>query len=151
MWPFRKKTPQPNPPSEPFPVRNDDLVELLERLQDDPELRMEIYETLLERDLVVGSREPLASPGVWRVLEEEEPITLLTCEGPDGGSALPVFTDEESLYARCAEAHPVGMPAAQLFGMVLEDDYEGLVLNPAGNWMFVPREHVEALAASAAQ
>jgi hypothetical protein len=147
MWPFRKQTPKSTPSNhEPFPIRNDDLVELLERLQDDPQLRDDIYAGLLDRDLVIGSREPMGSPGQWTVIEEETPITLLTIAGPSDEPALPVFTDAAALYARNDEAFPIGMPAAQLFAMVLEDEYEGIVLNPAANWMFIPREHVETLA-----
>ncbi len=124
-------------------VQNDLLVDLLQRVQSDQELRVDIYEALAQSNLVLGSREPL--PSAEQETAEEVEITLLTTVSPAGGPALPVFTDGAQLQARNSEAYPIGLPAARVFSLVLEDGYDGIVLNPASNWIFIPREDIESM------
>ena len=132
-----------------FDVQNERIVDLLDRVQSNPELRGEIYGALAGSQLIIGSRQPLQLASAGNELDEDTEVTLLTTVSPDGGPALPVFTDTAALHARNREAYPIGMAAEDLFSLVIEDGYEGIVLNPASNWIFIPREDLSGLVAHA--
>lgn len=73
-------------------------------------------------------------------LPEGTSVTVLTTSMPEGGTAMLAFTDLESLQSRTSKTPYVVMQARDVLEMVIDQDYDALVLNPAGPWATLPRE-----------
>jgi hypothetical protein len=76
------------------------------------------------------------------ILPQDTPVTVLTASVPDGGTAILAFTDLESLRARISKASHIVMLSRDVLEMVIEQNYDALILNPAGPWAGVPREDI---------
>ena len=69
-------------------------------------------------------------------------VPALTTAGQNGGPAMLAFTDAAALRARAVESRIVAMAAKDVLELVADEDYDGLVLNPAGRWVGLTRDDV---------
>ena len=99
-----------------------------------------VVAALLEGFVFLAVREPplvgLRAVGI--------PVTILTTRGADGGRVLPVFTSVAEARARRAEVAVIAMSGADAATQVLDGDFSGLQINPAGQSYEVDRQSLES-------
>lgn len=78
---------------------------------------------------------------------EQGEIQVATTTAPDGSPARLAFTSTAEVSARDVAAGAASVPVAQALAEALEEPFTGLVLNPAGPWMFLPHDDIRALLA----
>ena len=79
------------------------------------------------------------------LLEKNINVSMLTTSMPEGGEAIVAFTDIDSLQARARGAAYIGMHARDVLEMVIEQNFEAIVLNPTGPWATIPRDDVSRI------
>lgn len=87
--------------------------------------------------LYIAVRDPIDTlvDGAGRLLESIT-VPMLTSNGPDG-TVLLVFTSAAELAKRSPQAHALALTAPTVRAVVARDGLAGIVLNPAGAWMFL--------------
>ena len=83
-------------------------------------------------------------------IEAGSRFSVLLCGDGQGGQVLPLFTDWAAI--RSWTAKPVSalvMPAAEAWQFALAGSHSGIVINPANQGIFFPRDAVQRLAAVA--
>ena|SRR5665213_2430771 len=87
--------------------------------------------------LYIGVRDLIETlvDAAGRLLESVS-VPMLTSNGPDGAVLL-VFTSEAELAKRSPQAHPLRLTGQTVRDLVARDGLAGIVLNPAGSWMFL--------------
>ncbi|MEO1084775.1 MAG: SseB family protein [Acidobacteriota bacterium] len=126
--------------------RNDSVKAAIAQMNQTPSdaLRIQFYEALLEDGLLlvpVKKLPPGVGPG-FNALEGDVSLSVLTTSSPSGGEAMMAFTDAESLEARAPDATYVGLQVSDVFGLVLQGGYDGMILNAAGPWAGIPRADI---------
>lgn len=85
--------------------------------------------------------------GHEHTVDRESSAAVVALQAPDGRAALPVFTSVPAMAAWRADARPVPVEAARAALSAVEEDWQLLVLDPAGPvTVLVPRPAVWALA-----
>jgi hypothetical protein len=69
------------------------------------------------------------------------PEAFLAGDGPHGPVLL-VFTTEAELHRRSPTARPVLVTAPDVYALLGERGLRGIVINPAGRWVFLSTEDV---------
>jgi SseB protein N-terminal domain len=126
-------------------VRNDQVRERIARLNAYPsnESRTDLDRQLTEGFLLLAVASiPQAIEMTGTPLPGGTSVTVLTTSMPEGDTAMLAFTDLESLQSRTTKTPYVVMQARDVLEMVIDEDYDALVLNPAGPWGTVPREDI---------
>jgi hypothetical protein len=87
--------------------------------------------------LYIGVREPLAAlvDEAGRLLQSVK-VPMLTSNGPEG-PALLAFTSEGELKKRSPQAYPLLLEGRTVRELIARDGLAGVVLNPAGSWVFL--------------
>jgi len=120
----------------------------------DEKSRRELYQ-LLGNDnflLLAVREEPFpGASGKIVVGVKGAKIDASTTDAPGGGIALIAFSDKDSLYSRYPgtrypEQKYIGIPSSQILDIVISNNYAGLLINPAGPWVWVPTEHLKKYA-----
>jgi hypothetical protein len=101
--------------------------------------------------LFIAVREPVQPviDGAGRLLESLT-VPMLTGDGPHGRVLL-VFTSEAELRKRSAQAHPLSLAGRTVRDIVARDGMAGVVLNPAGSWMFLASADLATAAPDSSQ
>jgi hypothetical protein len=126
-------------------MRNDLVRHAIQRLNITPDnaTRNELYSHLSQGFLLVAVGEvPDEIDRNGTVLPEDTALTILTTTMPDGGSAILVFTDIESLQAYASGTSHVVMRSRDVLEVVVDQHFDALILNASGPWAGVPREDV---------
>jgi hypothetical protein len=131
-------------------MRNDPVREAIARLnakpvnvKPDETARIDFYRHLADGLLLVAvAQVPDGIDVNGTVLQQDTALSILTTLMPDGGTALLAFTDEESLRARTPGNPYVGMHSRDLLQVVVDQEYDALIINAAGPWAGVPREDI---------
>lgn len=115
-------------------------------LDQSPPRRLDLYRTLPDSILYLAvERVPEGLKSGWQVAETELEISFLSGNGPSGGPVIMAFASPDEIEAAVPGFKCLGQPAREILLRSCEDDFEGVVLNPSGQWIFVPRTHIEAL------
>jgi hypothetical protein len=124
--------------------RNDQVLERIAKLNSHPSdaSRTDLYTKLTEGSLLLAVAN---IPEASTTLNESTSIVALTTSMPDGGTAILAFTDFESLQKRLSNPFYIVLQARDVLEMVIDQGYDGLVLNPAGPWAAVPRRDIEGI------
>ncbi len=112
------------------PPDNANLIRAMRAFFDAPESETERYlrpvlEALLEARLIAG--------------DDEGPITL---ESDSGELFLPLFTDLIELHMFEPGSRWIAMPTVDAIRSVAEGEFDGLIVNPAGQELELTREDV---------
>ena len=144
MFGFPRKK-QPATPSAPQAFQpNVAVKETLARHNDQPTdkniLRL-LYRSLGQGFLMVAVDRPppVDSSGM---VEHDAPIKMLSSSSPAGGLALLAFTDPAEALKRVGSRADVGVIALasqDVLKHALKSNNDGVVINPAGPWAYVPR------------
>jgi hypothetical protein len=130
--------------------RNDQVREAIEKLNAyrNNESRAHLYRQLTEGFLLLAVASiPQAIEMTGTALPEDSSVAALTTSMPEGGTAILAFTDLESLQNRISKTPYIVLRARDVLEMVIDQDYDALVLNPAGPWATVPREDIVGILA----
>jgi hypothetical protein len=73
------------------------------------------------------------------------PVTVLTTTAPEGGSALVAFTDYQAVSSHAPSAKYMGVPVETVLRMVVDGEYEALIINPSGPLAGIPKEGVRQI------
>jgi hypothetical protein len=114
------------------PLRNDALDQLMGALarNDTREGRQALYRELLKSRLILPTPGMSARP---TPLPPGSAIRFVSTTGPQGGSAMLVFSSDEALRAwRPAGCDHIIAPARELFGMALRSGLDSVMVNPRG-------------------
>jgi hypothetical protein len=71
---------------------------------------------------------------------------MLTGDGVHG-RILHVFTSEDELRRRSGAAHPLWLPFQGIRGIIEQQGFAGVVLNPEGPWIFIGRAELATVTA----
>ncbi len=116
-----------------------------------PENRQALYAKIMQGNLLLVVRHPIPGIGSTPVrIDHDIHVDLLTTSSPAGGKALVAFTDLESTSGRpSAAGHPVLIVEARtVLEMAVQDNYDGLIVNPNGPWAGIPREDILTILAT---
>jgi hypothetical protein len=128
---------------------NPGLLDAIAKLPSEP-TRKRFYNAFLKSNLLMAF---LEAPDEIAVDEEGRtvegvPAKLLTATGPDGrGQVMVAFSDMESLLARNQDVVALTVvTAADIVQQVMaSDDFDGVIVNPAGPWAGLSRKEVNAM------
>jgi len=140
--------------------RNKDATASLEQVlkklasDDSPKLREKFYRTLLDAKLL------LATPGATAedvpvscpiTNQEEDGIGFIATNGPDGKSAMIVFSGRAGFEAwQAAGCECVEMPSSEIFKLAIDNHINSIVINPHGPFSgFITQGELRALAEGA--
>jgi hypothetical protein len=94
--------------------------------------------------LYVAVREPVTLDVDSRgVLRSAANLAVLTGTGPNAPVLLG-FTTEKQVRRRKGDAHPLLLPLVTIHDLIVQQNHNGLVINPADKWIFVSREEIHA-------
>lgn len=131
---------------------HEELRDLIEEVADSPsgEMRMRLYNCMLECGplLVPVTRDVDSQLPPFPKSEGAPFVEFLATTSPDGFPAGMAFTDEDALTARCGPTSFVVIDTLEALDWVVGNEFAGLVLNPAGPWAYLPREHISAMLGS---
>lgn len=99
-------------------------------LQDDPDTRRELYESMLDSILLVPTNEPV-DPHI-RDIQPGEEIAFITLETADGKLAWPFFTHRKAALAWQSDIHFYGFKARYIFQLARQSGIDSILINPAG-------------------
>ena len=132
----------------------DDVEDAIDALAEDPneQKRVDLYVALQSSMLYLGTAQV---PEAWKnggtqQLDEATPIQMLTSSTKDGGTVLLAFTSLEEVQRSAPGTHVFAMRAVEVLRLVASGAYAGLVLNPGGRWVLVPKLDAEVIASDAA-
>ncbi len=131
----------------------DDVEDAIERLVAEPTdaNRIELYVALQKAKLYLAAAN---LPEDWnaggRGLDRDTPIQVLTSSAQDGTTVMLAFTSVEELQKGSAGAPSFAMDALEILRLVASGNYSGLVVNPRGAWVLVPKLDAEVVVSDAA-
>lgn len=108
--------------------------------------RRVMYEAFIKGPIFLGVRnipEELGSPQLDDGLDVQ--IEILTSDSDEGPPVILAFSDMEALHSRCPDTPFIIVEPVKLLQWVIEEGYDGIVLNPAGPWAGIHRDEVEVL------
>lgn len=121
------------------------LRKAVARLRDDPTLenRATVHKHLAAGPLLVALRElPRGVGSQPGGLAGELRVELVTAEGPEKKPVVAGFTDSDAVAAKAPSAVWLAIAPRALLHWILEEEIEGLLLNPGGASAFVSREAI---------
>jgi hypothetical protein len=128
---------------------NADLSEAMEAIaeRNSPERRQILYQTLRNSLLIVPTPDP-PEDEPQPVLDDTDELTFLTFEDDAGGTVLIAFASESAALNWEPEGLSyVGLQAADLLLIAMENEVAELVLNPAGpHTLLLQRDEISTLA-----
>ena len=143
--------------TDPALPTNDPVAQAIEALTRSPNEanRARFYRSLRQGALYLALRESigfsdmelLGVKGDMRVLRTVRgtDVAYLAVSMPDGKKALAAFTDPDSLLKRVPAGHGMCLTTTEVLEKVIAENFDGLIVNPAGPWAGAPREDVEYL------
>lgn len=138
----------------PKPEGAEDIEDAIDDLAQDASEsnRIELYVALQGATLVLGA---LGVPKDWvnaggGTIDENTQIQMLTSKAPDGTLVLLAFTSAEELERARPSTPYFAMRALDVLRLIVDGSYSGLVLNPAGRWVLIPKLDAEVIVADAA-
>ncbi|MFZ5892837.1 MAG: SseB family protein [Myxococcota bacterium] len=118
------------------------IIDAAQRPSEDS--RAALLQHLGDSALFVAIREPVAlDVDESGVLRSTANLAVLTGSGPNAPVLLG-FTSERQVRRRKADAHPLLLPVKTICELVVQQNYNGLVINPEDKWVFVSREELRA-------
>ena len=131
-----------------------DVARAIERFSREPTEpnRVELYVTMQRSMLLVAA---VGVPKEWvdagpRTVDANTPVQLLTATTQEGGTVLVAFTSVTEAQKRKTGMPCFAMRALDILRLTVDGGHVGLVVDPAGEWMFVPRLDAEVVLADAA-
>lgn len=124
------------------------IDQLIKRAAKSGELadRRKVVQVLRKATLYIAVRdEPHLSVDTNGCLTKDVPVSMLKAHAPDGsGAVLLIFTSVKHLKRRNASAKYI---ATNFSGVLkaLALDTVGILINPAGPWIYFPREELECM------
>lgn len=128
---------------------NPGLVEAIAMAPNEP-TRKRFYNAFLKSNLLMAfleAPEEIAVDEEGRTVEGV-PAKLLTATGPNGqGQVMVAFSDMEALLARNQDVVALTVVAAAdiVQQVMATDDFDGVIVNPAGPWAGLSRKEVTAM------
>ena len=156
MWPFSKKPTQIAPPVDlDTPVTNPKLVEAIDSFAKSKnkrqlenlltELRRSVYLVVAHMDDATVRQKPGSDQAT---IEKGSTIGIVEVDGPDGGRALPLFSDWDAIRKFTQdEVSTLVMPADQAWRFAAEK-YDAAVVNPGGPALPLQSEQILDLAST---
>lgn len=95
--------------------------------------------------VVVDRPPPVNSSGM---VERAASLNMRSARSPQGGMALLVFTDGTQAlkrYGPTSEAGIIALASRDVLGTALRGSFDGVLINPAGPWAYVPRSVVQQI------
>ena len=140
---LRRKEPDREP-------QNAELLAALkiENMAPSPATRANLLRVLSRSTVCVAVRElppELSGEGPF-VLQDDVRFTPLTSTNRQGQTVALVFSDHQHVQARKSGAASIEMTVQQAARNALLNGKEGMIINPAGDWVELTREEVEHLA-----
>lgn len=135
------------------PVANPALAAAFDALTqaDTPETRQQVIEQMQQANYLVailadGLRTTPGDGPNQVTIQAGSRFGVLTADDGQGGQVLPLFSDWDAIRAWATQ--PVStlvMPAPDAWAFALAGSYSGIVVNPAGQGIFLAREAVARL------
>lgn len=129
-----------------------DLEEAIHRVVTSPsqESRQIFHNVLLRSHLLVGIQDlPEGVSSFPATLEEDTPCAMATSINPDGKEVLLAFSDRAAVRARDPALGFLEMSARSVLELVVQDNMDGVVINPAGRWLELGTDEIKTILAAA--
>ena len=126
---------------------NQEVLSAIAKLNTSPskEARAALYLALQKGSLLLVANTEHLLPGQTITLTERAAFDLMCTQSPAGGRALVAFTDFESMHKRTSQESYIEMPSVDVLKLVLDANFDGLLVNPAGPWAGVPATDIPSL------
>ncbi|MDH3213267.1 MAG: SseB family protein [Myxococcales bacterium] len=108
-----------------------------------PENRAAVHAGLTAGPLLIALRELPKEVGPDpQALTGDIPIQFVTSKAPGGAPVLAAFTDAEAVAKRAPAGVWLGVAPLELLNWIVEEGFEGLMLNPEGPSAYISRDAV---------
>jgi hypothetical protein len=105
-----------------------------------------LYEILLECHLLVGVQDlPEGVSSFPATLEADTPCAMATSVNSDGREVLLAFSNADEVQARNPSVGYLEMRARTVLELGVQNNLEGIVINPAGEWIEIGAEEIKTM------
>jgi hypothetical protein len=131
---------------------NEKLKTAIARHTEEPDnmrIKKLLFKAVSQGFLMVAVDRPPPTDFSGRITETTT-VQMLTSSGPTGGSVIQAFTDGNEAARRIGNRADIGVisqNSIDVLNIVLDADYEGIVINAAGPWVVIKKSEVRDIVA----